>query len=378
MSDDHHDAPDVDLGHGVEHVQDHRPAAQQVQWLGALRAHPRALSGGQDDGGQAAGFGHRRILSPPGRRACVWETAGVPERIAYDEFGLFHENADEYGLPFDGPPDVRRVDVEVAPGRRVSSLLWGAETGRPELVLVHGGAQNAHTWDTVALALGRPLLAVDLPGHGHSDGGPEGSVSAGSNGRDLAVAVRALAPEARGVVGMSLGGMSSIALAAHAPELVRALVLVDITPGVTAEKAAPVTNFVNGPASFPSFDEILARTIEHNPGRSEASLRRGILHNAVQREDGSWVWRYARFRTEPSAAHPEFGDWWEAVSALNVPVLLVRGLAWSVVDDKDVEELLRRQPGATVVGVEGAGHSIQGDRPLELAAILSEFFYPER
>jgi pimeloyl-ACP methyl ester carboxylesterase len=301
----------------------------------------------------------------------------VPEVIPYDEFGLFHENAAEYGLPFDGPPDVRRVDVEVSPGRRVSSLQWGAATGSPELVLVHGGAQNAHTWDTVALALGKPLLAVDLPGHGHSDAGPEGAVSAGNNGRDLAAVVRALAPTARGVVGMSLGGMSSIALADHAPELVRALVLVDITPGVTAEKAAPVTNFVNGPASFASFDELLARTIEHNPGRSESSLRRGILHNAVQREDGSWVWRYARFRTEASAAHPEFGDWWDAVSALSMPVLLVRGLAWSVVDDKDVAELLRRQPEALVVGVEGAGHSIQGDRPLELAAILSDFFYPE-
>ena len=174
---------------------------------------------------------------------------------------------------------------------------------------------------------------------------------------------------------MSLGGMSSIALAAHAPELVRALVLVDITPGVNAEKAAPVTNFVNGPASFDSFDDILARTIEHNPGRSESSLRRGILHNAVQREDGSWVWRYARFRTEPSAAHPEFGDWWEAVSGLRVPVMLVQGLAWSVVDDADIAELRRRQPGVRVVGVEGAGHSIQGDRPLELAALIEDFLF---
>ena len=255
----------------------------------------------------------------------------MPELIPYDEFGLFHENAAEYGLPYPGPPDVRRVDVEVSPGRRVSSLVWG--TDPPELVLVHGGAQNAHTWDTVALALGRPLVAVDLPGHGHSDGGPEGSISVGSNGRDLATVVAELAPAARGVVGMSLGGMSSLALAAQAPELVRALVLVDITPGVNAEKAAPVTNFVNGPASFDSFDDLLARTMEHNPTRSESSLRRGILHNAVQREDGSWVWRYARFRTEPASSPPDFTDWWEAVSALTVPLMLVRGLAWSVVDD---------------------------------------------
>ena len=211
--------------------------------------------------------------------------------VPYDEFGLFHENASEYDIPYAGPPEVRRVGVEVAPGRTVSSLVWGSAA--PELVLVHGGAQNAHTWDTVALALGRPLLAVDLPGHGHSDGGADGSLSVAGNGRDLAAVVARLAPDARGVVGMSLGGMSSIALAAYAPELVRALVLVDVTPGVNEEKAAPITNFINGPASFDSFDELLARTIEHNPGRSESSLRRGILHNAVQREDGTWVWRYA-------------------------------------------------------------------------------------
>ncbi|HTX63078.1 MAG TPA: alpha/beta hydrolase [Acidimicrobiales bacterium] len=303
----------------------------------------------------------------------------MTEQIPYDEFGLFHENAAEYGIPYDGPPDVQRVDVQVGPDRVVSSLLWGAQSGPPELVLVHGGAQNAHTWDTVALALGRPLLAIDLPGHGHSDGGLDGSISAVSNGQDLATVVRELAPGARGVVGMSLGGVSSLALADQAPELVRALVLVDVTPGVNAEKAAPITNFVNGPASFDSFDDLLARTIEHNPGRSESSLRRGILHNAVQREDGSWVWRYARFRTEPSgpAAHPEFGDLWDAVSRLTMPVLLVRGLAWSVVDDEDVAELVRRQPSARVGGVAGAGHSIQGDRPLELAAILRDFFYPE-
>ena len=63
---------------------------------------------------------------------------------------------------------VRRLAVEVEPGRRLA-LVWGE--AEPELVFLHGGAQNAHTWDTVALALDRPLVAVDLPGHGHSDGG---------------------------------------------------------------------------------------------------------------------------------------------------------------------------------------------------------------
>jgi len=290
----------------------------------------------------------------------------------YDEFGLFHENAEEFGLPYDGPPTVSRTDVEVAPGRRLSALVWG--TGIPELVLLHGGAQNAHTWDTVAMALDRPLVAIDLPGHGHSDAGAQGSLSASDNGADVAAVIRRLAPEARAVVGMSLGGVTALALSAQAPELVRRLVLVDITPGVTAGKAAAITAFVDGPPSFASFDELLARTVEHNPTRSVPSLRRGILHNAVQLDDGSWVWRYARFRPPEGGGHPEFVDLWAAISDLRVPLLLVRGMApGSVVDDADEAELLRRQPDAQVARVAGAGHSIQGDQPVELARLIDDF-----
>src|SRR5918994_1321903 len=125
------------------------------------------------------------------------------DRIAYDELVLFHENAAEFGLPYDGPPVVRRTAVEVAAGRHLSALVWG--DAPPQLVLLHGGAQNAHTWDTVAMALGRPLVAIDLPGHGHSDAPAEGSLDVRSNADDVAIAVRELAPEAGGVVGMSLG-----------------------------------------------------------------------------------------------------------------------------------------------------------------------------
>jgi esterase len=212
----------------------------------------------------------------------------VADRVAYDEFSFFQENAEEYGIPF-VPPTVRRETVDLGDGRRLSALMWGNEP--PELVFLHGGAQNAHTWDTVLLALGRPALAVDLPGHGHSDGGRRGYLDPDDNADDVAAAIRALAPDAGAVVGMSLGGLTTIALAGRHPELVRRVVLVDITPGVNREKSAAITAFVNGPESFPDFDAILARTIEFNPTRSVSSLRRGILHNAEQREDGSWVWR---------------------------------------------------------------------------------------
>src|SRR4029078_9225645 len=113
--------------------------------------------------------------------------------------------------------------------------------------------------------------------------------------------------------------------------------------------------------------------------RTEASLRRGILHNAVQRDDGTWVWRWARFRDEDQSTDrggflDPIGGLWEVVSGLTMPLMLVRGmLPQSVVDDNDEAELRRRQPNARTDPLKGAGHSVQGDKPIELAALITDF-----
>jgi len=311
------------------------------------------------------------------------------ERIVYDEFGYFADNASEYGIPYDQPPIVRREAVKLGDGRRLSALVWGDTDA--ELVLLHGGAQNAHTWDTVALALGRPLVALDLPGHGHSDDArrdPPGVLVAERNAIDVADAVRALVDGPTTVVGMSLGGLTAIALSAIAPELFERLVLVDVTPGVTGHKAKAIIDFVHGPATFDSFDDLLARTIEFNPTRTESSLRRGILHNARQLDDGSWMWRHHRAGAEDPP--PEIADTsetggdesaiaklWDSLESIEVPVMLVRGMRpQSVVDDADEAELLRRVSSARVEHVAEAGHSVQGDAPVELANLIADFVSP--
>jgi len=85
------------------------------------------------------------------------------ELAGLTEFSLLSENAEQAGAT--GPlPDVERVEVDTPDGR-ISALRWGHT---PRVVFLHGGGQNAHTWDTVIVGLGEPALAVDLPGHGHS------------------------------------------------------------------------------------------------------------------------------------------------------------------------------------------------------------------
>ncbi len=303
---------------------------------------------------------------------------------AYDEFAMFHENAEEYGIPFDQPPVVRRETVELPSGLNLSALVWG--TAPPELVLIHGGAQNAHTWDTVALALGRPLMAIDLPGHGHSDHRPNHQYTPADMADDVAVAVEKLAPDAEAVVGMSLGGVTAICLAADHRQLVRRLGIVDVTPGTDHAKAEPIIAFVDGPEYFTDFDEILGRTIEFNKGRSEQSLRRGVLHNAHELPDGRWTWRWDRIRERGAGGAeragradgtdgidvPSFTELWAKVDTIDVPIALWQGGKWSVVGDEDVEDWMQRQPGTVHVVVDGAGHSIQGDRPIELAALIED------
>jgi pimeloyl-ACP methyl ester carboxylesterase len=171
--------------------------------------------------------------------------------------------------------------------------------------------------------------------------------------------------------------MTTLALVQQFPALVQAAVLVDITPGVDQAKSLSITAFIDGPESFPNFEALLARTIEHNPTRSVSSLRRGILHNAEQRSDGSWVWRYRRFfEPDRRGEFPRFVELWDVISAIAVPLMLVRGMReQSVVDDADEAELLRRCPTARIAHVKEAGHSVQGDTPVELARLFEDFLF---
>jgi pimeloyl-ACP methyl ester carboxylesterase len=62
------------------------------------------------------------------------------------------------------------------------------------------------------------------------------------------------------------------------------------------------------------------------------------------------------------------------IAKLQIPLMLVRGMQpQSVVDDEDEAELLRRYPAARVEHVADAGHSVQGDTPVELAALIADF-----
>ncbi len=303
-----------------------------------------------------------------------------------DEFSLLVDNASEAGIAWLGQPVVRRASITVSADQAISALVWG--DGEPEWVFCHGGAQNAHTWDTTLLAMGQGISAicVDLPGHGRSDWRTDQMYNPITNALAIIDVIRQVARRPVNLVGMSLGGLTSICMTAQAPELIKRVAIVDVTPGTNREKSKAISDFVRGPQYFDSFDELLTRTMQHNPTRTESSLRRGILHNARELDDGRWQWVYDRLElaaapTERAPALPEglladdmgFNPLWEEVSKITAPIMMLRGATSPVVDDADIAEFVRRQPTTRVEVVANAGHSIQGDQPVELARLLNDW-----
>ncbi|GAA4485022.1 alpha/beta hydrolase [Microbacterium panaciterrae] len=274
-------------------------------------------------------------------------------------------------------PAVERLSLTLPDGRSLSALRFG--DGPAEVTFLHGAGLNAHTWDTTILALGRPALAVDLAGHGDSSWRDDADYTGGTLAADVAAVLPVWTDRPQVVVGQSLGGLTAAALAAHSPELVRSLVIVDITPGVDQS---------TGPAALREFyrvvdaadrDELVDRAMSFGFGGTRVDTLRGVFLNTRVRPDGRVEWKHhfahiaatlldAPADAPASAAPPRsiLGETgWTDLAAVTCPITMIRATHGFVSDEAE-REFAARVPAATVRRMEGS-HNLQETSPVELA-----------
>jgi pimeloyl-ACP methyl ester carboxylesterase len=291
-----------------------------------------------------------------------------------DEFELIAETAAETGVA-DGPlPKVRRSWVNVPAGGHVSAVFWG--DGPPEVVLLHDVGESARAWDPVALALGRPSVAIDLPGHGRSDWRRDGRYEPAVLASSVAEAIRSFAPRARLVAGSGLGALTAIGLRRRHARLLPGLALVGTLPG-----SEPGRDWKwSGPERFASRADAFAALAARRPQQSKQAVRREILYEVVQDPDGAWVWRHhpgnlpaALDQGTPRGAEPLWGE----LARVDVPVALLRGDWTGPLAEADLATAAQRVPHIRVVTIPGAGADIAATRPAALAAALGQLVTTE-
>jgi pimeloyl-ACP methyl ester carboxylesterase len=127
------------------------------------------------------------------------------------------------------------------PHIEVAAHLYGPEDGQPVIAL-HGWLDNAATFSRLAPLLeGVRIVALDLPGHGHSDHRPLGAAyNIWDYAHDVLQTAEQFGWKRFSLLGHSMGAIVSVLLAGAMPERVERLALIDgVIPFTGEAETAP-------------------------------------------------------------------------------------------------------------------------------------------
>ncbi len=239
-------------------------------------------------------------------------------------------------------------------------------SGAP-LVFVHGLGSSAHDWaaQVPAFTSNRQVITMDLRGHGRSQR-PAGPYSTQMLAKDVADLLQTLKTGPVDLVGLSLGGMVSLQLAADYPTLVRRLVVVNSGPDLRPQR------FIERLQLWQR--RLLIRTVGLKPfGRI---LAKRLLPDASHVElRADFERRFANNSVAPylAALNAVMGtDLTARLSDIHCPVLVVSA-------DQDYwpisrkEAYVARLTNARHVIVADSRHALPVERPEAFNAVLRNF-----
>jgi pimeloyl-ACP methyl ester carboxylesterase len=261
------------------------------------------------------------------------------------------------------------VDVNVS-GKRAYAYTGGRafDPALPCVVFLHGAEHDHCVWVLQSRYLahhGRSVLAVDLPGHGRSEGPPLTSVEALADW--LPALLYAAGVEKAVLVGHSMGSLVALECAARHPQRVSKIALVG--------------------AAFPMrvSDELLTATRDDEPlAQDMVNLwsHSSYAHYPGNPGPGFWVMgenlRLMQ-RQKPGVMHADFAacnayaNGAAAATQVACPALLVLGKRDVMTPPRATKELTAALKDKRVVEIAGSGHALMAEKPDEVLDALAAF-----
>ena len=246
----------------------------------------------------------------------------------------------------------------------------------PALVLLHGWGLNVRVWDSLAEALGNrfQLIAVDLPGHGHSSWQPAHATARRQVEWIRATVAPLLGCKPYALLGWSLGAELALEWAWARPQWLERLVLFAATPRFTSAPDWPY----GAPADRL---EDLAQGLRSDYRRTvsdflELQVRGSASGEAVLAQLRAALFAHGEARTEALDAGLDIlreTDLRTVMGDIGTPALVVAGQYDRVLLPAASRALAEAMPRARYVEIRRAAHAPFLSHASEIAGLMTEF-----
>lgn len=258
-------------------------------------------------------------------------------------------------------------------GRKAYAYTGGRpfDASLPTVVFVHGGQQDHSIWILQSRYFahhGFSVLALDLPGHGRSEGPPLATIEAMTDW--LLATLAAAGVERAALVGHSMGSLIAIEAAGAHPDRVDAIALVGTAFPMKVSDALLAAARSDEASAFDMINLWSRSGITHRPGSPGPGF--SVLNEG----------RRLMERQKPGVLFNDFNacnayeGGLERAAAVRCPTLFVLGQRDLMTPARAARSLIDAIPDNRVVEIPGAGHAMMDERPDAVLDALRGFLVP--